>query len=306
MSAFECPDLAPGDKKILSVIGRRRPGLDDICVHEDSILPLRIYVLMNDRWDIYDKVVNKVDALQRIKDEKVLRSLYKSVKSGWKGGHIDVSYKNKKTGWHVVHGRHRYACCYTLGINVVYIKLRPFKEEYYEGVFVPSKNIPIMNLIPAEIANILKRRHKILQVLKSIPHKRGLNHTFSAYQHMPELGIRGENRYNIDKISSLIKGKTVLDFMSCMGMSSMLMADHAKKVFSFERDSSYRQIASIANGYYKKDIEFINTKEDCISVAHSCDVMVVPNYMNCPFTKISNVFVSSNSEQNLDFVSEYL
>ena len=274
--------LTKGDKSLLHSLGYTNIHVDDIEVHEDCIIPFRIYVLMNNAWDVYNSLQKSIRKLRSINDKKVLRRIFNSIKrNGWIEGCISVATKDfgPRGSWYIVDGRHRYACVYVLGLEECYVKPRKLLAAH-ESIFIPEKTMTLMKFLPTIVSEALKCRHKILQVLKSIKDKKGSNHVFSAYHHIPELGIRGSHRYidDISQLSGFLQDKVLMDFHCNMGMKSVLASKFAKQVYAFEPHDGYRKSASLLAGYHNvNNISFIPSLREYAEVLNHCDIVVMDN-----------------------------
>ena len=71
--------LARSDLPLLHSLRCKNLHLDDIAVHEDCIIPFRIYVIMNNECNIYKNAQRKIRKLKSINDVRILRNIFNSM-----------------------------------------------------------------------------------------------------------------------------------------------------------------------------------------------------------------------------------
>lgn len=283
------PDILPtkGDWEILHRYGiDKKICVDDINTYEDDITPLRIYVIMNQEWEMYSKICKKIPKLNELNDVVIVKKLSESLKTnGWIAGYIGVVKDNND--FFVIDGRHRHACCYANGIDA-YIKLRDFSDKYKN---LKEYTMKVFKYLPEEICTRLSLRYKIMQLLKQIKKENG--NIYSSCYKIPELAINGRVSYNdIVKEFGAIKNKRILDIGSRMGLRSIVLSKN-NEVVGVENNESYLAISKLLNSYYNANCVFIND----IGISDKFDLVVVDEYKeeyNNLLSVGGSIFVRSN------------
>lgn len=270
---------SPSDLDVMKRYGlKERLRFEDITTYEDDITPYRIWTIMNNEWDLYEKFCDKVKKLDALDDEIILQKLALSIKKhGWLAGHIAVVHDN---GWHLIDGRHRFACAYALGVDC-FIKPRLFKKEFTQ---LKEHSIKVFNLLPEKVVIALKNRYKILSLLKEIKLKVGSQYTFSSNYCIPELGIYGSDPYIfMKKHRDILINKRVLDVRCGVGMLSIHISRIAKEVIAYDSDTRYQQISSLLKSYFKCDnMHVVNTLDSF----NEFDVVIRRNHENFEFVSL--------------------
>lgn len=235
-----------------------RLRFEDIMTYEDDITPFRIWSIMNNEWKIYEDFCDKVRKLNDLDDEIILKKLFESIKKhGWISGHIATVFED---GWHIIDGRHRFACTYAAGVDC-FIKPRIFKPEFRH---LKEHSIKVFHLLPDNIIECLKLRYAILNQLKLIKNKIGSNYIFSSTYRIPILGLHGWDCSSfMQSHTNSFAGKRVLYMGSNMGFLCNEIGKHAKEVIGVESDINYLSISGMLKNYFKStNVQFFNKIEN--------------------------------------------
>lgn len=257
------PKMIPGghpmipsdsDREVMKKYGLKdRLRYDDIHTQEDDITPYRIWTIMNEEWAMYETFCDKVKKLDNLDDEIILKKLSESLlQNGWMAGYIAVVFDKM---WHLIDGRHRFACAYAHGVDC-FIKPRMFKKEFKH---LKEHSIKVFHLLDPSVVSKLKLRYKIMSLLSKIKEKKTRKYLFSCPYKISDLGIFGYDCTKfINKNKNLFLGKSVIEIGSNVGFLGIKISEICKEYIGVEKDLNYLEISQSLKDFYKSNATFIN------------------------------------------------